>query len=244
VGCGELLLEGGPVAGFVEGGAGYANLNAPIGGKVKLEVEHFEFGEEYAAGKGTFITVPHDFDESSLSNIPADLDLSYKSHVLFFEDGFFYWLLMAFLVTGILIIFIFKNFSRDFLTYAATNLPLNTGIGLVFLIATPIALGIFSVFIVTIPVTLILLALYFIIIYLSFIFTGLYIGDLILAKIRKGNGGYTLFWPLLAGLVIIALLPQIPYIGWLFNIAFISFGSGSLIMYIWSIKKAEKSITE
>jgi len=236
-GCGSFIQDGAPIAGFILGGAGYAYLNGPVGEDVELEVENIEFGSEYVSGDGTFITVPANFDESEMSIRPDNLELEFEEHRLFFQNTVFYWALVAFFVTGILIILIFRNSSKDYITFAGANIPSSMGAGAVFLFVTPTIVTITSLFIVTIPAAMIVFVLYLILIYLSFIFTAVQIGDYIWNQMRKSNGGYGLYLPLLIGLVIVCLILQVPYLGWLFGLIFICFGSGSLIMYIWHTKR-------
>jgi len=244
IGCGEFTQEGAPIAGFLKGGAGSVYLNGPVGDEVELGVDNIDFGEKYTSGGGTFITVPEGFDESTLSYLPPNLELDFEEHQWFFQKTFFYWSLLSFLVVGVLLILIFKNSGKEYVTYARANLPFSLLAGIIFLIITPTVLSIISVFIITIPVALILFVLYAILVYLSFVFSALYIGDFIWGQIMKANSGYGLFWPLLIGLITICLVMQIPYLGWLFGFAFICFGSGSMIMYIWNTKKVENTATE
>ena len=96
---------------------------------------------------------------------------------------------------------------------------------------------------VTIPAAMIVLALYLVLIYLSFIFSAVQIGDYIWKQIRKSNGSYGLYLPLVVGLLLVCLIMQTPYLGWLFNLVFICFGSGSLIMYIWHTKRNGNAAT-
>ena len=241
-GCATFIQEA-PVAGFIMGGAGYAYLNGPVGEDVELEVDNIEFGNEFASGDGTFITVPSGFDESKMGIIPDNLELEFAERELFFEGIYFYWSFFAFLVVGILIILIFRNSSKDYVTFAGANIPASLGAGAVFLFVTPVIITISAVFIVTIPAALIVLATYLILIYLSFIFSAVQIGDYIWNQLRKSNGGYGLYLPLLIGLVIVCLIIQTPFLGWLFSLVFICFGSGSLIMYIWQTKRNGNAAT-
>ncbi len=237
IGTGEFYQDGATIAGNVSGGSGKVYLNGKIGGKVELEVQNIEFGSGYSAGGGTIITVPEGFDESSISFAPSDLEIYYEETDYFFQTGFFYWSFFAFLVTGLLIILVFKNSSKDYVSYARSNLPVSLGAGVIFAIVTPTVLTIISFFVITIPAALIVFFIYLILIYLSFIFSAIYAGDYLRNLVFKTNGDRSLIWPLVIGLIVICLAVQIPYLGWLFGITFICFGSGSLIMYIWHTKK-------
>ncbi len=237
VGCGELLQEGAPVAGFIKGGTGYAMLDGRVGGTVELEVDKVEFGSDYSADGGTILTVPDGFDENKLEVFPADLELIFEEAEYFFQTPFFYWAFFSFLITGVLIILVFRNSSKDYITYVRSNAPLSLLAGLVTMIVVPTALTIISLFVITIPVAAIAMVLYLILAYLSFIFSALYVGDYIWKMVTKTNGRKVMFWPLITGLIVICLVIQIPYLGGLLAITFVCFGMGSLIMYIWKTKR-------
>ena len=243
-GCAQLIQEGAPVAGFVKGSAGYADLNGAVGGVVDLKVKNIDFGDEYTAGEGTFITVPEDFDQSDLSYVPPDLELDYEETTRFFQKTFFYLCFLAFLVTGLVIILVFRSTSRDYLTYVRSNLPVSLLAGLIIVIVTPVVVTIISLFIVTIPIAMIIFVLYLILIYLSFVFSALHTGDLIWSVIKRTNGNIPLFWPFVLGLIVICLVMQIPYLGWLLALAFICFGTGSAIMFFWNTRRAANTVTE
>jgi len=240
VACAELRHEGGKIAGFIKGGIGQAYLNGQIGQVVDIEVGDINFGENYAAAEGTYIKTKEDFDPEKLDYVPPDLDITFEEHRMFFQNMFFYWSFLAALVTGIILFTLFKDFSRDYLTFANKNLPLHTGFGFLLLIAVPVAVIILAIFLFTIPVALILLALYLIVVYLSTLFSSLYIGEYLMKLMMKETAPKSLIIYLLLGLMVVILLPQIPFIGVLFTLVFIALGAGSLIMYIWSLRQAKE----
>ena len=147
------------------------------------------------------------------------------------------------LIVGILITIVFKNFTRDLLSYAGDNILKNSGLGFLFLLITPLIIVILLILVLTIPVALILLALYLILLYLSCIFVGLYIGDYVMTLIRKEKSPNNLILPLIVGLVCVVLFSRLPFIGWLIELAIICFGGGSIIAYLWSLKNIETKAT-
>ena len=158
VGCGQLRLDGAPVAGFLKGEVGDAYLNGPVGDEVELEVGHINFGQEYAAGGGTLLKLREELDRTKLDFEPADLETVVKPRDRFFQNVFFYWSFFALLVTGLILISLFRNFSTDLISWSRENIPANSGTGFLALVATPVIIVILTVFIVTIPAALILLA--------------------------------------------------------------------------------------
>jgi hypothetical protein len=116
----------------------------------------------------------------------------------------------------------------------------HVGLGFLIMVVTPIVMFILMIIILTLPLGLILLAAYLILLYISILFTALFGGDYLLRLLKK-NGKKSLFWPLLLGLVVFVLFIQIPIVGFLFSLIVISFGSGSLISYIWKLRKPAES---
>jgi cytoskeletal protein CcmA (bactofilin family) len=239
VGSGELAFEGGQIGGKLSGGAGKANLNGYVGGHVELEVHEITFGDNYEAEHGTKLTLPKNIEKYDLENVPADLEVMVKPHKAFFQSMFFYWSLIALFIAGVLLIGIFKNFSRDYLDFSAKKIGKSFGYGIMFLILVPIAIVILLVLLLTIPVGLIIFAVYLILLYLSHVFAALYAGDYLLSFFQKERNGRMLFVAILIGVFIVSLLPQIPFIGWLFRLAIMSFGMGSLVLFVWSLKHSD-----
>jgi cytoskeletal protein CcmA (bactofilin family) len=233
IGCGEFHLDGGRIGGDIQGGADKIYLNGSIKGAVKLEAEEIAFGEQYAAAE-THLKLKREIDPGTLKNAPENLEIEVVPHEKFYQSGFFYWAFLAALIVGGLIIAFLKNFVRDYLDSAQRFIGRNLGVGILILVIVPIAVVILLVMVLTIPVGLITLALYLILLYLSSIFTALFAGDYI-QKLWHKNGAPYLFLSLLIGLLAVFLLTELPFIGWLIEIAVISFGCGSLILYIWEL---------
>ncbi len=160
---------------------------------------------------------------------------------MFFEEVFFFWYLLSLLIVGILIIALFKNFSRDYITFAGNQIGKNIGYGFLGLIATPIVIVILAVLILTLPVSLILLSLFLIMLYLSTAFSALFVGNYIISAFKKEKEKNNLFLSVLIGVIVVTFITEIPFIGWLFSLIIISFGMGSLGSYIWALKQGPKS---
>lgn len=238
LGAGELLLEGGRVDGYVRGGAGYARLDGTVGQYLEMEAGHVRFGTNYSAPGGTKLTLPKELDREKTGPLPDNLEIKIEKRRLFFQSLAFYWWLIALLITGILLVVLFKNFSRDYLTFAGKDLWKNLGAGFLALVVAPVAILILLLLVVTIPVGLILLALYLIVLYLSLIFTALFVGDYLWKLFQKESSGSSLVLPVVLGVILVVLIPKIPFIGWLVALAVICFGLGSFITYIWNLRRS------
>ena len=236
VGAGDFRFEGGHIGGFLRGGAGDANLEGRVEGKVELEVGDIYFGPDYFAKGGTILKLHQAIEEYEIEHMPKDLEVIVKHEDMFVSGAFFLWSLVALLIVGMVIVALFKNFSKDYLTFTKTGLGKSIGYGVLLLILTPLAIGILAVLILTIPISLILLAAYLVLLYISIAFAALYVGDYILSFFRKETTNNGLFLSMLVGVVIVSLLCHVPFIGALFGFFIISFGMGSLVNYIWHLK--------
>lgn len=237
VGAGNLLLEGGQVEGNIRGGAGRTHLNGVVGKDVDIETGTIKFGEGYRAAEGTKLTLHKELDKENAGYVPDDLEVTVKERERFFQGAFFYWSLIAMFVVGVLIVAFFKNFSRDYLGFTKQEPWKNMGLGFLATFTAPVGILILMLLIFTIPVALMSLAVYFILLYLSFVFTALALGDYLFGMLQKNGSARNLIWPLLVGVIIVMLASKIPFIGWLFSLAIISFGMGSFIAYIWKLKQ-------
>jgi cytoskeletal protein CcmA (bactofilin family) len=234
VGSGEFRIDGGRVGGNIKGGAGSVYLNGSVKGVVELEVDEISFGEGNKAGGGTLLKLDHELDITQIENAPSDLQMIISPKKRFFQSVFFYWAFLAALIVGGLIIAFAKNFVRDYIDTAYHEIAKNLGIGILTIILVPIAVLILLLLVLTIPVGLIGLAIYLILLYLSSIFAAMVAGDYI-QKFWHKNGSPLPFLSLLIGLVAVFLLTEVPFVGWLICLAVISFGCGSLILYIWNL---------
>ena len=239
IGTANLHFEGGIVEGKIFGGARKAYLNGKVNNNVDLSLHEVEFGNAYFSAGGTKLKL-HTKIADDAEYIPENLEISYFKTKYFFQGWFFYWSVISMLIVGILLVTIFKNFSLDIVSYAKKNLWQNTGVGLLVFVVVPIAMVILAVLVITIPVSLILLAIFLVILYLSSIITGLVLGDYVLNYIKKNGHSKSLIWSLIIGILLIALIAEIPAIGWLFSLLFICFGIGTLVLFTYQSLKIDK----
>ncbi len=233
VGCGTLIVDDGIIDGMIKGGAGHAYLNGNVRGGVSLNVGKIRFGESYKAASGTSITL-HKALKNEIENSPADLEISIKPHKRFFQSLFFYWAFGAALITGLLLITFFKDFSKEITIFAKREALKNSGIGALLLFMIPVVIVILLVLILTIPISLMLTAVYLFLLYISSIISGLVLGSYIINVFIKNGRPAKLFLSLLIGLIIIFLIVETPFIGWIFSLATLVLGMGSFVMYFYT----------
>ncbi|MBD3183065.1 hypothetical protein GF312_12290 [Candidatus Poribacteria bacterium] len=135
--------------------------------------------------------------------------------------------LVSLLIAGLVILILYERH----VTMVANRIiafPLKSfGMGLLFLACVPIGSIILCLTIIGIPIGIIALAAYIVFLFVSRIYVGLAIGREILERITKHE--LRIIWQMILGILLIAILTAIPYIGWLIGIVFISFGLGGMI---------------
>jgi len=241
VGAGKIEIDGARIMGDVKGGAGRASLNGTVDGKVDLGLGTVSFGINYLAKGGTKLVLHEETSIDEIENAPADLELSFAEKSYFFTSTFFIWGLVSLLITGILFVAVFKETARDMISFAQNSIFKTAGMGFVFLIVIPVAVLILAVLIFTIPVALIGGTLYLILFYLAQIVSALILGDLVIRQMDSSYRNGRLFIPLIVGIIFVVFLPEIPYIGWVLDIAFVSLGLGTFILYGWQNLKPVKA---
>jgi cytoskeletal protein CcmA (bactofilin family) len=236
-GTGSFRLEGGRIEGWLHGSVGALFLNGYVGQNVELKAGNVEFGPHYDARAGTKLTLSEPLNKEDQMNIPDNLEIVIEEKSGFYQSGYFYWSLVSMFVTGLLIGLFFKQSIRNLLSYSHQNILKNSGIGLMVVFLTPLTIGLLIIPLITIPAALILAALYAILLYLGILFSGLYLGSYLFSLIQKGEALGSLILPFIVGLLILVLLIKIPIIGTLIQVILICLGSGSIVNFLWTLKR-------
>jgi cytoskeletal protein CcmA (bactofilin family) len=222
------------VAGTVEGdarlGGGSITLasTASIGGDVEYSVgEDGEFTNDGADVAGS-VTENPDLD---IGGGGFGFDVPDLSGPVFGVYGF----LVNLLVGGLLLLVLPK--SSDRIADAVSDTPLRTGaIGLAALIGVPILLVLVAITIVGIPITLAGFLAYGLAVWLATIYGRYAVGEWLLAYADIDNR-----WAgLLAGLVVVALLVRVPFVGWLFQLLVLLFGLGAMATLIYRFVRGQR----
>ena len=147
--------------------------------------------------------------------------------------GIAFWFIstIALVLVGLIFSAVFPG-QTDRVVGAITQSPWKSlGLGLVFLVVVPVAIVIALVTVVGIPAAIIAAFLYAIIVYISRIYIGVWIGRKVIGALKKRQIT-SLFWPLVVGVVIIALIGLIPFIGWIFRLFCLLIGLGALSLAV------------
>ena len=178
-----------------------------------MEVKQISFGPEYFAKGGTTLKLNKPIEDYQIEHLPKDLNVIVSEKNMAWDVIWFIWSLVALLVVGIVLVALFKNFSKDYLSFTKTQFGKSIGFGVLLFLLTPIAMVILTVLIVTIPISLILLAAYLVLLYLSMVFSALYIGDYVLLFFRKETANNGLFLSMFIGVVLVTVFRHVPFVG-------------------------------
>ncbi len=99
-------------------------------------------------------------------------------------------------------------------------------VGLLLFMITPLLVILLSITIIGMPVAIVWIFYLAIMVYFAKIFVGFFLGEAILRKFKQGNRRG---WALLTGLVIYAILRELPFVGWIFSLLVILAGVGVAI---------------
>ena len=115
------------------------------------------------------------------------------------------------------------------------------GVGALIVFVAPIAALILLITVIGIPVSFLSMLLYVVLLYLSQVFAGYFLADLAFQKF-----GVDLHPVLkaLIGVLVLALIFKIPFIGWLIHLAAVIFGSGAFMHYMLAQKEKQAELPE
>ena len=145
--------------------------------------------------------------------------------------------LVASFITGLFIIWLCRNQCCSVKDIIATQAGKSLGIGLIALIVTPILIIFSLVTVIGIPVAIIGLFLFLIVFYVSKLFVAIYIGERII-KLISTRGMESQALALLIGLILLALLNQIPYVGSIIYIVAVMIGTGAMLVSFARYRRA------
>ena len=136
------------------------------------------------------------------------------------------WLLAAF-ITGMLLFWLFPSLSRPPLETRDDYLKAGVA-GFLATVATPVAALIIAITIIGLPVGLVSLCLWILGLYLAKIVIAAFVGRSLLA-----SPATSLPIALLAGLIIVLIAVDLPFIGWLINFILTFLGLGAILLDVY-----------
>jgi TolB-like protein len=165
---------------------------------------------------------------------PQEGDPDYLAKSLF-------WIIsvIALIIVGLLINYCLPKLTEDIVSAISGSIWKNLGIGLLFLVVTPLSIVISISTAIGIPAGIILAFLCITMIYISRVYVGLWIGRKVLGNFKESYASL-LFWPLVVGTIIIDFLLLIPIISWLLRFFCLLIGLGAMSQVMWNSAKSVK----
>jgi hypothetical protein len=136
----------------------------------------------------------------------------------------------AMFVTGIVLILLFPNLGRVPLS-TVRDVSISGGIGFLALVAVPVAVILLAITVIGIPVAAAAFVLWLLCLYLAKIVVAKCVGSVIMGT-KEGEKWGTVM-ALLAGLAVVLVAVNLPYIGGILNFLLILIGLGALVIAIY-----------
>lgn len=215
---GNVAVEG-TVEGDVEAAAGSVSLGpeAVVGGDLTYGGELNQHPDAEVAGSVS--------EESTSGPVPAPIgELPTPPTWL----GPLYWLLVN-LVLGAILLAVFPRFSDGLARTAREEALKSAGVGVLALVGIPIALGLVAVTVVGIPLTLVGILLFVVLLWIGSVYGRFALGAWLLSLADAENR-----WAALAvGLLVVALVGLIPFMGGFVDLVVLLLGLGALVLALY-----------
>jgi len=232
IGAGNGELNG-TVGGDVLAFIGELEIDGPIGGNVRVRSGNFSIGSHAVIDGTTKYEGDKAAEVAAGAKLASPLEFTRHKHGPDRTSRHYYWHQAlhwgASFVFGLVLLLIAPAFFYD-VKNAFKKVGPTSGLGVLFLLATPVAAILVCITIVGIPVGIAVLFLYVIAIYSAQVFVGAWLGEKILgAAVGLGPA----LGRLALGLAIIRVLRIIPYLGALVGAVVVVWGLGALVLTLY-----------
>ncbi|MFH0845863.1 MAG: hypothetical protein V1851_00455 [Patescibacteria group bacterium] len=246
---GHVSIDG-KVLGNTKIAGGIVTINGQLLGNLKARIEEKLIIGSGAVVKGILeysardIKILNVSDEASLSNeiifnkIGGEasnqrITKGFNNFIFAFLGVFVLFKLVASILLAVILTWLFKKFSNSVVTKAIQN-PLNMlGEGFVVLVVVPIASILLFITLLGIPLGIMAILSYSLILAIAGIYSGVVFAAWIFRLIRKDNKVIISWKNIIGGVILLALIVLIPYIGWIIGLIvfLITFGSIADMVY-------------
>ncbi len=137
--------------------------------------------------------------------------------------------ILSLLALTLLMVLVFPGLTKGTAGMIGEKPGSSAGYGAMVVFGAPLAAVILLITIIGIPISLLSMLLYIVLLYTARVFAGYYLAWLFFKRINKELHPV---WIALSGVLVLALLIQIPYMGWLINLAAVIFASGAFLLYL------------
>ncbi|WP_418284286.1 bactofilin family protein [Halorubrum sp. DTA46] len=226
------LTEAGRIGGSLDVGAGSITVDGTVGGDVRAAADsvvlgpNANVGGEFRYDAETFTESP---DATVAGGVVEDTSLRGGTGIALGSDLVPSWFGPAYgvavnLVLGAVLLLAFPRFSRDVADRVGGDSLLSGGVGLAVLIGTPILLVLVAITLVGIPLALVGIAAYIVALWVGSVYGRYALGSLILDRIGRPNR-----WAaLLVGVLGVAAIGLVPWLGGLVDVLVLLLGLGAL----------------
>lgn len=247
------LREGGSIGGNLDIGAGDARIDGTIGGDAQIGAETIRLGE--TASIAGSLTYDGDL-QGNLDAVAGEIthDPTLSGTILPNLQPLASWAAAAYafvanLVLGAILLVLFPRFSRGVADRVRDD-PVRTGAaGLGVLIGVPILLLLLTLTIVGIPLMLGGALLFVFLAWIALVYgrfaVGAWLVSLFAAEDTDRIAGVDRRWvALVVGLLVIPVIAQLPYLGWLINLGVFVLGLGAVAWGLYARRSEARSKPE
>jgi cytoskeletal protein CcmA (bactofilin family) len=248
IGCGNFILNG-SIGESLLVRAGSVILNGSVGDDARISSENLTLGSNaqingnltYYSSNKVKVTPGAQVAGEIVQKVPPRRK---PKPSLPFAGAIFYLLFslasfLASLFTAFILLALFPKVTRETSKTLRGGLWKSLGIGFLVLILLP-PLAIFSIFtFIGLPLGMIGFAFYFVFLYLSQIIFSIFLGEKVLSGVTKEEETSP-YLSAFMGLLIIAILGFIPFLGWLVKFVVVLFGLGALALVTFEAGKKSK----
>jgi len=227
--AGQVLLEG-EVLGDTEITGGIITINGHIKGNVKAKIdEKLTLGDaafiegdlEYSArsaealkvSEGAIIT-----GETLFNEIDAQKADGAKNFIFEALGAFVLFKVIALTITALILVWLFKDFSYSVIRSVIKSPLRMLGRGFIVLVVIPAASIILFITLFGIPLGLIAMLSYGLLVLITSAYAGVVAGAWVIQLIRKSDRAVITWKTVVGGVVLLAIVGFIPFIGWIIGL--------------------------
>jgi len=238
IGAEKVYLEG-LVLGSAKIMAEEIHFEGEIEGDLEVTFDSFDFSPRSKV-LGNLTYWSEDFDATGLSDIVEGRVRIEEPVVVEEKSGIkgFVFVFLSALATAFLLIIFFKKRLAMILESGKKEFWKNSLIGLIGLVLIPIVFTLSILLVVTIPAGVILLAVYAIMVYLAWVTAAIFIGHMIFKWTKREDISLYIAAPV--GVLLLALLTQIPILGGFTCTLATIIGFGLILTNIYDLFWAKK----
>jgi len=240
--AGNMLELDGVVGGDVRAAGAMMRVNGELAGDIFAEVDTIEFLDGAKVNGGVFYKSNREVSVSEKASIvglversevkapgadkQSDSDVKKSLAGLF--AGLMAFSFLSLLLIAIVVIALAPKRVNEVAEEVKKNFWRNFGIGLLFIIVTPIACILAMFTVIGIPLALIVLVTYFIVLFIAKIFFAIGFMKLVFKWFKKRKEWHLMLLALI-GLFLLILIKAIPVIGWAVGLIATATGFGALM---------------